>query len=206
MRLSAHVSAFGHPVIGEFLPRNWRVLRVRLRSVSIDHSEVTFSPLPTARSSALDSVAAWTGTVLRLRTLSSEQFEYAVFRLLAKQIDSAKRAGAGPSTPFCLDEMSKAESNPWPRIVGFCAAPLAQELRNGLRRCNRSGRCERNAARISMTQRIFALADERRRNRRDGRWIRCYIGTSRDAKPRTPLKSVCAINELFQQLENPSAY
>jgi hypothetical protein len=68
------------------------------------------------------------------------------------------------------------------------------------------------AVALRMLQRIsddaenIAIADERAAEQATMAMDSLYIAYSRDAKPANAAEVRAAINELFQQLENPSAY
>jgi len=103
---------------------------------------------------------------------------YAVFRLLAKQIDSANGMELDRQVLVVSDEMSKL--NPDRTVVAAAAsaaAPLAQRIAERL-------------ATMHYDQAIDSL----------------YIAYSKDAKPANAAEVRAAINGLFQQLENPSSY
>ena len=140
--------------------------------------------------------AAWNGS------------RYAVFRLLAKQIDSASEQELDRRVLEVSDEMSKL--NPDRTAVAAsaaAAAPLAQRIAERLAAMQYD-----QAIVLRMLQRIpddaeyIALADERAAEQAAMAMDSLYIAYSKDAKPANADEVRAAINELFQQLENPSAY
>jgi hypothetical protein len=133
---------------------------------------------------------------------------YAVFRLLAKQIDSASGMELDRQLLVVSDEMGKL--NPDRNAVASAAsavAPLAQRIAERLATMQYD-----QAAALRMLQRIsddaenIALADERAAEQATMAMDSLYIAYSRDAKPANAAEVRAAINALFQQLENPSAY
>lgn len=133
---------------------------------------------------------------------------YAVFRLLAKQIDSANAQELDRELLVVSSEMSKL--NPDRNTVAAAtsaAAPLAQRIAVRLATMQYD-----QAVTLRMLQRIpddaenIALADERAAEQAAMAMDSLYIAYSKDAKPATAAEVRAAINGLFQQLENPSAY
>ncbi len=133
---------------------------------------------------------------------------YAVFRLLAKQIDSANAQELDRQLLAVSDEMSKL--NPDRNAVASAAsaaAPLAQRIAKRLATIQYD-----QAVTLRMLQRIpddaenIALADERAAEQAAMAMDSLYIAYSKDAKPVNAAEVRAAINSLFQQLENPSAY
>src|SRR2546429_2502703 len=133
---------------------------------------------------------------------------YAVFRLLAKQIDSANAQELDRQLLAVSEEMSKL--NPDRNVVApaaSAAAPLAQRIAERLRTMQYG-----QAVALRMLQRIsddaenIALADERAAEQAAMAIDSLYVAYSNDAKPANAAEVRRAINELFQQLENPSAY
>src|SRR6267143_175546 len=133
---------------------------------------------------------------------------YAVFRLLAKQIDSANAQELDRQLLAVSDEMSRL--NPDRNAVAAAAsaaAPLAQRIAQRLATMQYD-----QAVTLRMLQRIpddaenIALADERAAEQAVMAMDSLYIAYSRDAKPANAAEVRAAINALFQQLENPSAY
>jgi hypothetical protein len=133
---------------------------------------------------------------------------YAVFRVLAKQIDSANAQKLDRQLLAVSNEMSKL--NPDRGAVASsaaAAAPLAQRIAERLATMQYD-----RAVALGMLQRIsddaenIALADERAAEQAAMAMDSLYIAYSRDAKPANAAEVRAAINSLFQQLENPSTY
>lgn len=133
---------------------------------------------------------------------------YAVFRLLAKQVDSANAQELDQQLLAVSAEMSKL--NPDRSVVATAAsaaAPLAQRIAERLAVMQYD-----QAVALRMLQRItddaenIALADERAAEQATMAMDSLYIAYSKDAKPANAAEVRSAINGLFQQLENPSAY
>src|SRR6267143_1453320 len=133
---------------------------------------------------------------------------YAVFRLLAKQIDSANAQELDRQLLAVSNEMSKL--NPDRNAVAAAAsaaAPLAQRIAARLAAMQYD-----QAVTLRMLQRIpddaenIALADERAAEQAVMAMDSLYIAYSKDAKPANAAEVRAAINALFQQLENPSSY
>src|SRR6266852_5016230 len=133
---------------------------------------------------------------------------YAVFRLLAKQIDSANAQEVDRQLLAVSDEMSRL--NPDRNAVASAAsaaAALAQRIAKRLATMQYD-----QAVTLRMLQRIpddaenIALADERAAEQAAMALDSLYIAYSRDAKPANATEVRAAINGLFQQLENPSSY
>jgi hypothetical protein len=133
---------------------------------------------------------------------------YAVFRLLAKQIDSANAQELDRQLLAVSNEMSKL--NPDRNAVASAAsaaAPLAQRIAERLATMPYDQTVAlRMLQRISDDAENIALADERAAEQAAMAMDSLYIAYSRDAKPANAAEVRTAINELFQQLENPSAY
>jgi hypothetical protein len=133
---------------------------------------------------------------------------YAVFRLLAKQIDSANAQELDRQLLTVSGEMSKL--NPDRNAVasaGSAAAPLAQRIAERLATMQYD-----QAVALRLLQTIsgdaenISLADERAAEQATMALDSLYIAYSKDAKPANAPEVRAAINALFQQLENPSAY
>jgi hypothetical protein len=133
---------------------------------------------------------------------------YAVFGLLAKQIDSADAQELDRRLQEVSQEMSKL--NPDRHVVAasaFSAVPLAQRIAVRLAAMQYD-----QALVLHMLQRIsenaetISLGDERAAEQAAMAMDSLYIAYSKDAKPSNANEVRAAINELFQQLENPSAY
>ena len=133
---------------------------------------------------------------------------YAVFRLVAKQVDSANAQELDRQLLLVSDEMSKL--NPDRNAVAAAAsaaAPLAQRIAERLATIQYD-----QAVVLRMLQRIsddaenIALSDERAAEQATMALDSLYIAYSRETKPVNAAEVRAAINGLFQQLENPSSY
>src|SRR6266705_2957394 len=133
---------------------------------------------------------------------------YAVFRLLAMQIDSGTGLELDKQVARVSEEMSKL--NPDREAVASAAAAAvlqAQRIAEELAAMKYDP-----AIALRMLQRItndadtIAIQDERAAEQAAMAVDSLYIAYSRDAKPANGAEVRAAINELFQQLENPSAY
>ena len=133
---------------------------------------------------------------------------YAVFRLLAKQFNSASGQELDRQLLIVFDEMSKL--NPDRNIVASAAsaaAPLAQRIAEKLATMQYDQTIAlRMLQHISDDAENIALADERAAEQATMAMDSLYIAYSKDAKPANAGEVRAAINGLFQQLENPSAY
>jgi hypothetical protein len=133
---------------------------------------------------------------------------YAVFRLLAKQIDSGNGQELDKHMLTVSNEMSKL--NPDRAMVANAAsvaAPLAQQIAERLAAMQYD-----QAITLRMMQRItddaenIAIADERAAEQAAMAMDSLYIAYAKDTKPANDTEVRGAINVLFQQLENPSSY
>src|SRR5882724_7591550 len=133
---------------------------------------------------------------------------YTVFRLLAQQVDSANAQELEKLLIAPINE--KRRLNPDRNTVASAAsaaAPVAQRLAERLATMQYD-----QATTLRMLQRIsddaenISLADERAAEQAAMALDSLYIAYSRDAKPANAAEVRAAINGLFQQLENPSAY
>ncbi len=133
---------------------------------------------------------------------------YAVFRLLAKQVDSSSAQDLDRQLTAVSDEMSKL--NPDRNAVvtaANAAAPLAQRLAERL-----SAMQYDQAIALRMMQQItddaesIALAGERAAEQAAMALDSLYIAYSKNAKAADSAEVRDAINGLFRQLENPSNY
>jgi hypothetical protein len=133
---------------------------------------------------------------------------YAVFRLLAKQIDTANAEELDRRLLAVSGEMSKLNAD---RSVvmasASAAAPVAQRLaeRLAVMQYDRAV-VLRTLQNISEDAEDISLADERAAEQAAMAMDSLYIAYSKDAKPGNADEVRAAINELFRQLENPSAY
>lgn len=131
-----------------------------------------------------------------------------VFRLLARQIDSANAQELDRQLLAVSGEMSKL--NPDRNAVAAAAsaaAPLAQRIAERLATMQYD-----QPIVLRMLQRIpddaenIALGDERAAEQATMALDSLYIAYSRETKPANATEVRAAINGLFQQLENPSSY
>jgi len=133
---------------------------------------------------------------------------YAIFRLLVQQMDSASAQELERQLSTVSGEMSKlnADRNTVASAAS-AAAPVAQRLGERLATMQYD-----QATTLRMLQRIsddaenIALADERAAEQAAMALDSLYIAYSREAKPANAAEVRAAINGLFQQLEDPSAY
>jgi hypothetical protein len=133
---------------------------------------------------------------------------YVVFRLLAKHLDSASAQELDRQLLTVSSEMSKL--NPDRNAVASAAsaaAPLAQRVAQRLATLQYD-----QTLALHMLQQIsddaenISLADERAAEQATMAMDSLYIAYSKDARPANAPEVRAAINNLFQQLENPSAY
>lgn len=133
---------------------------------------------------------------------------YAVFRHFAKQVDSGSAQELDKQLLTVSSEMSKL--NPDRALVAdaaVAAAPLAERIADRLATMPYD-----QAITLRMLQRItddaenIAISDERAAEQAAMAMDSLYIAYSKDAKPSDAAEVRAAINGLFQQLENPSAY
>jgi hypothetical protein len=133
---------------------------------------------------------------------------YVVFRLLAKQIDPAAAQELDRQLATVGGEMSKL--NPDRSAVAGAAAqaaPVAQKFAERLAAQPYDASLTlRMLQRITEDAEAISLADERVAEQAAMALDSLYIAYSRDAKPADAGEARAAINGLFQQLENPSAY
>jgi hypothetical protein len=133
---------------------------------------------------------------------------YAVFRLLARQIDSAGARELDRRLQEVSDEMSRL--NPDRRVVAASASaagPLVDRFaeRLALMPYDRAV-VLRTLQLIPEGAEDISLADERAAEQAAMAMDSLYIAYSKDAKPANAEEVRAIITELFQQLENPSAY
>jgi Cytochrome c554 and c-prime len=133
---------------------------------------------------------------------------YAVFRLLAKQIDPATAQELDKQMQIVSQEMSKL--NPGRKTVVMAAeaaAPLAEQIADRL-----AAMPYDQALALGMMQKItddaetISLADERAAEQAAMALDSLYIAYTKNAHPANAEEMRAAINGLFQQLENPSSY
>ena len=133
---------------------------------------------------------------------------YAVFRLFAKQIDSASAQDLDRQLLTVSTEMSKLNPD---RIVvataANAAAPLARRIAERLAAMQYDQAITlRVLQRITEDAEFISLADERAAEQATMALDSLYIAYSKDTKPADAAEVRAAINALFQQLENPSGY
>jgi Cytochrome c554 and c-prime len=133
---------------------------------------------------------------------------YAVFRLLAKQIDSASAQELDRQLLIVSGEMSRL--NPDRNAVtsaASAAGPLAQRIADRVATMQYDQAIAlRILQSISGDAENISLADERAAEQATMAIDSLYIAYSKDVKPANAPEVRAAINTLFQQLENPSAY
>jgi hypothetical protein len=133
---------------------------------------------------------------------------YAVFRLFAKQIDSGNAQELDRQLLTVYTEMSKL--NPDRTVVAnaaLAAAPLAQRIADRMATMQYDQAITlRMLQRISDSAEEIAISDERAAEQAAMAMDSLYIAYSKDTKPADAPETRTAINALFQQLENPSAY
>jgi Cytochrome c554 and c-prime len=133
---------------------------------------------------------------------------YAVFRLFAKQVDSASAQELDRHMLTVSTEMSKL--NPDRTVVANAAqsaAPLTQQIAERLAKMpyDRATTLQMLQS-ISDNADVIATSDERAAEQAVMAMDSLYIAYSKDAKPPYAPEIRAAINRLFQQLENPSSY
>jgi hypothetical protein len=133
---------------------------------------------------------------------------YAVFRLLAKEVDGSNAQDLDQRLEAVSNEMSKL--NPDRNAVASAAssaAPVAQKFAERLATMQYDQALAlRTMKSITDDAEAISLADERAAEQATMALDSLYIAYSRDAKPANAAEVRTAINGLFQQLENPSAY
>ena len=133
---------------------------------------------------------------------------YAVFRHFAKQIDSGSAQELDRYMLTVSAEMSKL--NPDRTVVAnaaLAAAPLAQRIAERMATMQYDQAITlRILQRICDDAEIIAISDERAALQATIAVDSLYIAYSKDTKPSNDAEVRAAINGLFQQLENPSAY
>ncbi|HEY1484192.1 MAG TPA: multiheme c-type cytochrome [Candidatus Acidoferrum sp.] len=133
---------------------------------------------------------------------------YAVFRLLAAQVDSAAATDLDRQMGVVFAEMSKLTPDR-SMVAGAAssAVPIAQRFAERLSTMGYD-----RALTLRMLQQIcdaadqIALADERAAEQATMAVDSLYIAYAKDINPGDGPQARAAINGLFQQLENPSSY
>jgi cytochrome c554/c'-like protein len=133
---------------------------------------------------------------------------YVVFRVLARQVDPTAAQELDQRLTAVADEMSKL--NPDRAAVASTAtsaAPAAQRFAERLATMSYdSATVLRVMQGITQDADAIALADERAAEQATMALDSLYIAYSKQANPANAAEVRNAINGLFQQLENPSAY
>jgi hypothetical protein len=133
---------------------------------------------------------------------------YAVFRLFAQQTDSSASQELDKQLAAVSTEMSKL--NPDRATIASAAqaaAPIAQRIAERLSNMPYDQAITLRMLRsISDNAEDIALADERAAEQATMAVDSLYIAYSKSNKPANDAEIRAAINALFQQLENPSAY
>ena len=133
---------------------------------------------------------------------------YVVFRLLAKQVDDASAQDLEQKLNAVAAEMSKLNPDRnAASAAATAAAPIAQRFAERL-----VAMPYQREMVLRMMQSIcddseeISLADERAAEQATMALDSLYISYSKEAQPANGAEARSAINGLFQQLENPSAY
>jgi Cytochrome c554 and c-prime len=133
---------------------------------------------------------------------------YVVFRVLARQVDPTAAQELDRRLAAVADEMSKL--NPDRAVVASAAtfaAPVAQRFAERLATMSYDSATALHAMQgITQDADAIALADERAAEQATMALDSLYIAYSKQANPANAAEVRNAINGLFQQLENPSAY
>lgn len=133
---------------------------------------------------------------------------YIVFRDFAQQVDLASAQELDRQMLAVSNEMSKL--NPDRAVVAnaaSAAAPLAQQFADRLAAMPYDQAITlRTLQRIADDADTISLADERTAEQATMALDSLYIAYSKNSKPANEAEIRSAINALFQQLENPSAY
>lgn len=133
---------------------------------------------------------------------------YVVFRVIARQVDPAAAQELDQRLTAVADEMSKL--NPDRTAVSSAAtaaAPIAQRFAERLATMNYdSAVALRTMQGITRNGEVISLGDERTAEQAAMALDSLYIAYSKQTNPANAAEVRVAINGLFQQLENPSAY
>jgi hypothetical protein len=131
-----------------------------------------------------------------------------VFHLLAKQVDPAAAQDLEKQVTAVADEMSKLNPDRNAVVAAASAAvPSAQRIAERLATLEyNQDLALKMLHRIADDSENIALADERAAEQAAMAIDSLYIAYSKQAKPANAPEARAAINALFQQLENPSAY
>jgi len=133
---------------------------------------------------------------------------YAIFRILAKQVDPGAGQELDRQLAVVSGEMSKLNPDRSAVVAAAAAAtPVVQGLADRLSTMTYDqDLARRMLQRITEDSENIALADERAAEQAAMAVDSLYIAYSREVKPANAAEARAAINGLFQQLENPSAY
>jgi len=133
---------------------------------------------------------------------------YIVFRVFARQVDPTAAQELDQRLIAVAEEMSKL--NPDRAAVASAAtaaAPVAQRFAERLATMNYDSALALRAMQgITQDAEAISLGDERAAEQATMALDSLYIAYSRQANPPNAAEVRAAINGLFQQLENPSAY
>jgi len=133
---------------------------------------------------------------------------FLVFRILARQVDASSAQELDQRLTAVSDEMSKL--NPDRNTVvsaAGAAAPVAQRFAERLATMSYEPAIALHAMQgITQDAETIALGDERTAEQAAMALDALYIAYSKPVNPANAAEVRAAINRLFQQLENPSAY
>jgi len=133
---------------------------------------------------------------------------YMVFRVIARQLDPASAQELDQRLATVADEMSKL--NPDRAAVAsaaMAAGPVMQRFAERLAAMNYDSAFTLRAMQgIAQYAETIALGDERAAEQATMALDALYIEYSKQANPTNAAEVRAAINGLFQQMENPSAY
>jgi Cytochrome c554 and c-prime len=133
---------------------------------------------------------------------------YVVFKIFAEQVDAGSAQELDKQMQAVYTEMSKL--HPDRSVVAnasTAAAPVAQHLAERLAGMPYDqGMTLQTLTRITENAETIALADERAAEQAAMATDSLYIAYAKNSKPAKDAEIRAAINTLFQQLENPSAY
>jgi len=133
---------------------------------------------------------------------------YVVFRVLARQIDPGAAQELDERLASLSAEMSKLNPDRTAVLSATtAAAPVAQRFAERLASMNYdSALTLRTLQAITQDADAIALGDERAAEQATMALDSLYIAYSKQANPSNAAEVRSAINSLFQQLDNPSAY
>ena len=133
---------------------------------------------------------------------------YAVFRYMARQVDASSAQELDKHVQAVSSEMSKLNPDRAAAAnAALAAGAVAQKLAERLATIAYDRAMTLRAMQtLTENAETIALGDERTAEQATMAMDSLYIAYSKDAKPRSDADIRAAINALFQQLENPSAY